>query len=160
MVLNARTISPGHFLRFSSHSRITAEALVRIDEASVFRDRSKTISVAISRQSGSAVFPHHYVLQHGEMRQNRLGVDSREQRIQLSAKFDVIDPALGEDAFEHTAPGPVHHVDGKLESGFLNRVRSTNFLMAAMYGVLKSVTVTLPPLRSRRGESNSPSMAS
>ena len=120
VVLNARTISPGHCLRFSSHSRITAKHLcasTKLPSSATAPRRSASPSVASPAWQCSL---HDSLLQHRDVRRYRLGIDSRKQRIQFAANLEVIDAILGEDALQHAASGAIHHVDGKLESGFLD----------------------------------------
>ena len=122
VVLKARTTSPGHCLRFSSHSRITREALVRIHEAAVFGHCAQAVGIAVGGQSGLAVLAHHCFLQHRDVRRDRLGVDAGKQRVHLAANFEVIDAVLGEDALQHAASRAIHHVDGELEAGLLDGI--------------------------------------
>ncbi len=48
------------------------------------------------------------------MRQNRLGIHSREERIDFAVNFQMLDAEFLEDVGEDAAPGAVHHIDGKL----------------------------------------------
>ena len=61
---------------------------MRIDEAAIFRHGAESIGITVGRHSCLAVFMYHGLLQHGDVRLNRLRIDSGKQRIQLSANFD------------------------------------------------------------------------
>ncbi len=115
VVLKARTTSPGHCLRFNSHSQDDREDLVRVHEAAVFRNSAEAVGIAVGGQSGLAFLADYRLLQEFDVRKDRLGVDAGEQRIQLAANFYVVDAGLGKDALEHAAAGAVHGVDGELE---------------------------------------------
>ena len=78
VVLKARTTSPGHFLRSRSQRKSTAETLVRIDEAAIFRDGADAVRIAVHGQPGMALFFQHSLPQHFYVGLDRLRIDSGE----------------------------------------------------------------------------------
>ena len=63
VVLKARTISPGHCLRFEQPLQNDRKTFVRIDEAAVFGDRADAVGVAVGRHARLAVLADHGLLQ-------------------------------------------------------------------------------------------------
>src|SRR5579864_4589995 len=57
------------------------------------------------------------------MRLNRLRVDPREKRMDLTAKLHILDSALLEDVCQHIASRAIHAVNGKLEVGLCDLVQ-------------------------------------
>ena len=137
VVLKARTTSPGHCLRFSSHSRMTEKHLcasTKLPSSATAPRRSASPSVASPAWQCSL---HHGLLQHRDVRQDRLRIDSGKQRIEFAANLNVVDPVLAEDALQHAAARAVHHVDGELEIGFLDCLQVDKILDGGDVGRLE-----------------------
>ena len=77
---------------------------MRIHKTAVLGDRADTVCVAIGGETGMAAFLHHRFLQHCDVRFDRLGVDSWEQRIELLTNGDVLDVAFRENSGQHPSP--------------------------------------------------------
>ncbi len=94
-----------------------AHALVRIDEAAVFRHRADAIGVAVGDQSSVAFFFHHRFLQQRDVRHDRFGIDAGEERVHFLPNRNVANAVGVEDARQNAAAGAVHRVDGEFEIG-------------------------------------------
>ena len=91
------------------------ENFVRIDEAAIFSDGANAVGIAIGREAGIALFADDRLLQFGNVRLNRLGIDAREKRVQLLPDGKMLDAALAKHSADDAAAGAVHGVDSKLE---------------------------------------------
>src|SRR5258708_34180524 len=69
-----------------------------------------------------AAFADYRLLQHADVRLDRLRVDAGEKRVQLLANGDKLNPVLAEDVRQHPAPGSVHGIDSELEACFADEV--------------------------------------
>ena len=110
---------------------------MRVNEAAVFSDGAEAVGIAIGRESGGALLADHGFLQQLDVRQDGLGIDAGEERIQFAANLDVIDAGLGEDAVQYAAAGAVHDVDGELEAGLLDGIKIDEFLDRGDVGSLE-----------------------
>ena len=104
------------------------ENLVRVHEAAVFGDGTEAVGIAICGKPRGALLAHYRLLKQFDVRQDGLGINAREQRVQLATNFYVVDVGLGKDALEHAAAGAVHDVDRELETGLLDGVEVDKLL--------------------------------
>ena len=72
------------------------ETLVSVHQVAVFIHGADAVGVAIGGQAGGAVVGHHGLLQVAQVRQNRLRIDARKERIDFAVNFEVIDAELSE----------------------------------------------------------------
>src|SRR6266568_858052 len=69
-----------------------------------------------------AAFARNRLLQHADVRLNRLGINVRKEWIDILPDRDEIDFMFAKNVSEHAAPGTVHGIDSKLEPRLPNEV--------------------------------------
>src|SRR5215469_15384305 len=110
---------------------------MRIDKAAVFCDCAQPVGISIGGESGLAILANDGLLQQGNVRKNGFRVNTGKCLIDLTANFDVVNAGVGEDAFQHSATGTVHAVDGKFEVGFLDGSKIDELLQRHDIGSFK-----------------------
>ena len=108
-----------------------AHALVRIDKTPIFRHRANAVGVAVRHQPSMAFFFHHGFLQQRDMRQNRLRINTREQRIHFLANRDVPNVRARQIFRENSAPRAIHRVNGKFEIRAADEIQIRELQIAA-----------------------------
>ena len=158
VVLKARTTSPGHCFRFSSHSRITEKILcesTNLPSSATAPSRSASPSVTSPAWQCSRTTVSCKRATCGSIGSGLIPGNSgfSSPRISMcSMPFSV------KMWLNTPRPEPYIASTANLNPAFLIASRSTNFLTAATYGVLKSAALTLPPGRSIHGASSAPSI--
>ena len=92
------------------------EDLVRIDEVAVFIRGADAVGIAIGAQAGVAAVGNHRILKGADVRLDGLGVDAREQRIDMAPNLDVIDSKPRKDIGKNGAARAVHGIDSELQT--------------------------------------------
>ncbi len=87
---------------------------MRIHQAAIFGDGADAVGIAIGGETGVTLVGNDRFLQAAQVRQNRLGIHSRKQWVDLTVNFQMIDAKFLEYACEDAAPRAVHYIDGKL----------------------------------------------
>src|SRR6266700_268120 len=85
-------------------------------------DGADAVGVAVGAEAGVAVVGDHDLLEGPDVRLDRLGIDAREQGVDVAADLDVVDAEARKDVGEDGAAGAVHGVDGELEARPGNQV--------------------------------------
>ena len=96
---------------------------MRIDKSSVFGNSTDAVGVAVGGQTGVAALFDHGFLKHRHMGLDRLGIDSRKQRIQILTNCNVLDAPFREDFRQHASPRAMHRINGELKLGLGNQVQ-------------------------------------
>src|SRR5437868_209606 len=108
----------GPFLALQNPAQKNRVNLMGVHKAAIFGDGTDAISVAVSDEAAVALFAHNHLLCSFDVRLDRLGIDSGKERVYVGSDFNVLDPALFEDAGKDSAAGAMHAVDQKLETRF------------------------------------------
>src|SRR5581483_8219341 len=91
-------------------------ALVSVHEAAVFGHSADAVGVAVVGKAGVAALAHDGLLQHGHMRQDRLGINSGAQRVDFAADLYHVHAARTQYVPQQVPSRPVHIVNRELET--------------------------------------------
>ena len=70
-----------------------------------------------------AALANYGVLQHADVRLDRLGINVRKQRIEFLPYGNKFNFVLAEDMGEHTTSRAIHGIDSKFESGLSDQLQ-------------------------------------
>ena len=99
------------------------EDLVCVHHVALLIHRADAVRVAIGNKPGVALLGNHGQLRRADMRQDRLRIDPRKQRVQLVANLHKRNLRAGKDSSNHAATASIHAVDEELVARAANRVQ-------------------------------------
>ncbi len=96
---------------------------MRINKVAVLIRRADTVRIAIGAQACVAMMRDRSFAKRADMRLNRLGIDARKQRINISANLHMIHADARKDVRQDRAPSAIHRVNGELHPRLRDQVQ-------------------------------------
>src|SRR5208282_6841145 len=81
------------------------------------------VSIPVSGQSGIALLADYCLLEKSNVRLDRLGINTREQRVDFLPDRDKRNAVFLKDSSKNSAAGTIHRVDGELEPALGDEVQ-------------------------------------